>query len=70
MGRLKPKRTHVQQGVVISDSIGTHLGYNVFFKAIEIGLEIVLRIPHLSFVLQGEDIHGQFQGVEVSMAQV
>ena len=24
-------------------------------KAIELGMEILLRVPHLSFVLQGED---------------
>ena len=56
MGRPKPKATHPgQQGVVICDGVGTHLGYNVLQQAIEMGLEIVLRVPHLSHILQGED---------------
>jgi hypothetical protein len=41
--------------VIICDGVGTHLGYHVVKKAIELGIEILLRVPHLSFVLQGED---------------
>ena len=41
--------------MIICDGVGTHLGYHVVKKAIELGIEILLRVPHLSFVLQGED---------------
>jgi hypothetical protein len=44
-----------EQGVIICDGVGTHLGYNVVRKAIDLGMEILLRFPHPSFVLQGED---------------
>ena len=44
-----------EQGVIFCDGVGTHLGINVLETAIEMGSEIVLRVPHLSFVLQGED---------------
>ena len=37
------------------DGVGTHLGLQVLEAAVENGLEIVLRVPHLSFRLQGED---------------
>ncbi len=37
------------------NGVGTHLGYHVVKKAIDLGMEILLRVPHLSFVLQGED---------------
>ncbi len=43
------------QGVVICDGVGTHLAYAVVKRAVELGLEIVVRAPHLSNVLQGED---------------
>ena len=56
LGYPKPRSTHPgEQGVIICDGVGTHLGYHVVKKAIELGMEIVLRVPHLSFVLQGED---------------
>jgi hypothetical protein len=41
--------------VIVCDGVGTHLGSNVVLKTIELGMEILLRVPHLSFVLQGED---------------
>ncbi len=42
--------------MIICDGVGTaHLGYQVVKKAIALGMEILLRAPHLSFVLQGED---------------
>jgi hypothetical protein len=44
-----------QQGVVICDGMGTHIGFAVLETAVELGLEVVLHVPHLSFRLQGED---------------
>ena len=41
--------------MVICYGVGTHLGYNDVMKALELGLEILLRVPHLSHILQGED---------------
>ncbi len=42
--------------MIICDGVGTHLGSNnVVLKTIELGMEILLRVPHRSFVLQGED---------------
>ena len=56
LGYPKSRDSHLgQQGVVICDGDGTHLAYSVVKRAIELGLEIVLRVPHLSWVLQGED---------------
>jgi hypothetical protein len=56
LGYPKPRDTHPgEQGVIICDGVGTHLGYHVVKMAIELGIEILLRVPHLSFVLQGED---------------
>ncbi len=56
LGFPKPRRSHPgQQEVVICDGVGTHLGYYVVMKALELGLEILLRIPHLSHILQGKD---------------
>ncbi len=37
------------------DGVGTHLTYPVVKRVVVLGLEIVLRVPHLSWVLQGED---------------
>jgi hypothetical protein len=37
------------------DWVGTHIGFVVLETAVELGLEIVLRVPYLSFCLQGED---------------
>ena len=54
------------QGVVFCDGVGTHLGITVLETAIELGLEIVLRVPHLSFRLQGEDTHN-FGPMKVSV---
>ena len=44
-----------EQGVIFCDGVGTHLGITVLETALEMGCEIILRVPHLSFVLQGED---------------
>ena len=56
LGYPKPRTTQPgEQGVIICDGVGTHLWYQVAMKAIELGMEILLRVPHLSFVLQGED---------------
>ena len=44
-----------QQCVVICDGVGTHIGLSVLEAAVELGIEVVLRVPHLSFRLQGED---------------
>ena len=58
LGYPIPRDTHLdQQGVTICDCVGTHLGYSVVknTKAIEISIEILLRVPNLSFVLKGEN---------------
>jgi hypothetical protein len=56
LGRPKPRTTHHgQQGVVIWDGVGTHLGYAVVMKALDLGLEILVRVPHLSHIFEGED---------------
>lgn len=44
-----------EQGVLVVDGVGTHVGFYALEAAISCGLEIVLRVPNLSFVLQGED---------------
>jgi hypothetical protein len=44
-----------KQAVVICDGTGTQIGFSVLEAAVELGIEIVLRVPHLSFRLQGED---------------
>ena len=31
------------------------MGYSVVKKAADLGLDILLRVPHLSHILQGED---------------
>ncbi len=54
------------QGVVICDGVGTHIGLVVLETALELGLEIILRVPHLSFRLQGEDTVN-FSILKVSM---
>jgi hypothetical protein len=56
LGRRKPIFSHPgQQGVVIWDRIGTHLGSGVVIKTLDLGLETLERAPHLSHILQGED---------------
>jgi hypothetical protein len=45
-----------EQGGVMCDGVGSHLCYNVIEKAIEMGMEILLRVPYLSYIVQGEDI--------------
>ncbi len=51
LGYPKPRSSHPgEQGVIICDGVGTHLGYNVVNEAIDLGMEILLRVPHLSFV--------------------
>ncbi len=37
------------------DGVGTHLCEGVLDKAIALGMEIVVRVPNLSYMLQGED---------------
>jgi len=56
LGYPKPRSSHPgEQGEIICDGVGTHLGYHVLKKALELGMEIIMRVPHLSFALQGED---------------
>jgi len=56
LGCPKPRATHPgQHGVKICDGVGIHLGYDVVTKAIDLGPGILLRVPNLSFALQGED---------------
>jgi hypothetical protein len=51
----KPRTTHRgQQGVMICDCVGTHLGY-VVHKSLDLGMEILVRVPDFSFALHGED---------------
>ena len=67
VGSPKPRDVDPgNQGVVFCDGVGTHLGITVLETAIELGLEIVLRVPHLSFRLQGEDTHN-FGPLKVSV---
>jgi hypothetical protein len=49
-----------QQRVEICDGVGTHIGFDVLETAVELGLGVVLRVPHLSFRLQGKDTHNFF----------
>jgi len=52
----KPRGTHHgQQGVIVCDGVGTYLAYSVVKYAIANGMEILERVPNLSFALQGED---------------
>ena len=56
LGCPKPRATHPeQQGVIICDGLGTYIGLNVVLKTDELGLACLLREPHLSNILQGED---------------
>jgi hypothetical protein len=57
LGYPKPRETNYgQQGVVICDGVGTPIGYNVLMTALGLGIEVLLRVPNLSFALQGEDL--------------
>ena len=57
LGYPPPRDTHPgQQGVIVCDGVGTHICYEVIERAIKGGMEILLRVPNLSFALQGEDI--------------
>eukprot|EP00873_Tetraselmis_striata_P020152 jgi/Tetstr1/440416/TSEL_028750.t1 len=48
---------YYEQGVVIcDDGVGLHVGISVLEEAIKRGIEIMLRVPNLSFKLQGEDV--------------
>ena len=40
---------------MICDGVGTHIGFSVLEVAVQKGMEEALRVPHLSFRLQGED---------------
>ncbi len=57
LGYPKHRDTHPgEQGVIFCDGVGVHLTLQMVEKAIELGIEIIiLRVPNLSFVLQGED---------------
>ncbi len=56
LGYPRPHDTHPgEQGVIVCDGVGSHLCYSVIEKAIELGMEILLRVPNLNYVLQGED---------------
>jgi hypothetical protein len=57
LGYPKPRDTHPgEQDVIICDGVGTHIGYYVLKTAVELGIEILLRVPNLSFALKGEDL--------------
>ena len=43
-----------EQGVVVCDGVGSHLCYTVIEQAIELVMEILLRVPNLNFILQGD----------------
>ncbi len=56
LGYPLPRDTHPgEQGVIVCYGVGSHLCFVVVEKAIELGLEILLRVPNLSYGLQGED---------------
>ena len=56
LGYPKPRDTHPgQQGVIVCDGVGTRLCEGVLDKAIALGMEIVVRVPNLSYISQGED---------------
>jgi hypothetical protein len=40
-----------QRRVIICDGVGTHLGYDVGMKGIDLGLEILLRVLNLSLAM-------------------
>lgn len=44
-----------KQAVVVCDGVGTHHAFPVLEAAVDMGIEILLRVPHLSHRLQGED---------------
>lgn len=44
-----------EQGVIVCDGVGTHTGMQVLTRMVALGCECILRVPNLSFVLQGED---------------
>ena len=51
-----PRDTHPgEQGVIVCDGVGIHLCFAAIEKAIELRMDILLRIPNLSFALHGED---------------
>ena len=55
LGYPRPRDTHPgDQGVIVCDGVGSHLCFTVVEKAIELGIEILLRVPNPSYVLQGE----------------
>ena len=56
LGYPKPRALYPgEQGVIVCDGVGSHLSYSVVKMAIDNGMEILLRVPNLSFALQGED---------------
>jgi hypothetical protein len=56
LGYPLPRATHPgEQGFVVCDGMGSHLCFPVVEKDIEFGMEILLRVPNLNYILQGED---------------
>ncbi len=52
LGYPLPRDAHPgEQGVIVCDGVGSHLCFTVVEKAIELGMEILLRAPNLSYVL-------------------
>ena len=52
LGYLKHRETHPgYQGVIICDDVGIHIGYSIVNAVVGLGLEILLRAPHLNFAL-------------------
>jgi hypothetical protein len=39
----------------VCDGVGTHLGYSVVKKAVDLRMEILVRVPYPIFMVQGED---------------
>ena len=43
------------QAVLVCDGVGTHCGVDALETALSLGIHVLLRVPHLSHKLQGED---------------
>lgn len=57
LGYPPPRDTNPgEQGVVICDGVGVHIGFRVLQECIKHGIEVLLRVPNLSCKLQGEDL--------------
>jgi hypothetical protein len=56
LGSLPPRSDALgKQVVVICDGVGTPIGFSLLEAAVELGIEIVLRVPHLNFRFWGGD---------------